>query len=62
MNLVINFTEGAGFTGPTTGIILAANTFVSQGQHPRNVWPVLTGFLILFLNIPPKPRQPKAIT
>ena len=49
--LVINFTEGAGFTGPTTGIILAAITFVSQGQHPRNVWPVLSGFLILFLGV-----------
>ena len=47
--LVINLFEGAGFTGPTTGIILAAITFVSQGQHPKNVWPVLSGFVILFL-------------
>jgi len=49
--LVINLSEGAGFTGPTTGIILAAITFVSQGQHPKNVWPVLSGFLILFLGV-----------
>ena len=49
--LVINLTEGAGFTGPTTGIILASITFVSQGQHPKNVWPVLLGFLILFLGV-----------
>jgi len=47
--LVINLSKGAGFTGPTTGIILAAITFSSQGQHPKNVWPVLTGYLILFL-------------
>lgn len=47
--LVITFTEGAGFTGPTTGVILAAITFVSQGQHPKNVWPVLSGYLALFL-------------
>ncbi len=47
--LVITFTEGAGFTGPTTGVILAAITFVSQGQHPRIVWPVLSGYVLLFL-------------
>lgn len=47
--LVINLTEGAGFTGPTTGVILASITFVSQGQHPKNVWPVLLGYLCLFL-------------
>lgn len=47
--LVIFLTEGAGFTGPTTGIILASITFVSQGQHPKNVWPVLFGYIILFI-------------
>lgn len=47
--LVILLTDGAGFTGPTTGIILASITFVSQGQHPRNVWPVLLGYIILFM-------------
>ena len=49
--LVITLTEGAGFTGPTTGVILASITFVSQGQHPRNVWPVLLGFAILFFGV-----------
>ena len=49
--LVITFSEGAGFTGPTTGVILASITFVSQGQHPKNVWPVLLGFLFLFLGV-----------
>ena len=46
--LVITLTDGAGFTGATTGIILASITFSSQGQHPKNVWPVLSGYLILF--------------
>ena len=49
--LVISFTEGAGFTGPTTGIILASITFVAQGQHPRNVWPVLLGYIVLFFGV-----------
>ena len=47
--LVITLTEGAGFTGPTTGIILAAVTFSAQGQHPKNVWPVLLGYITLFV-------------
>lgn len=44
---VILFTDGAGFTGATTGIIIAALTFTGKGQHPRNVWPILLGFVIL---------------
>lgn len=47
--LVITFTEGAGFTGPTAGVILAALTFSSQGQHPANVWPVFAGYAVLSL-------------
>lgn len=46
--LVISLTKGAGFTGATTGIILASITFSSQGQHPKNVWPVLLGYIIMF--------------
>lgn len=46
--LIISLTKGDGFTGATTGIILASITFSSQGQHPKNVWPVLTGYFILF--------------
>lgn len=45
--LVITFTEGAGFTGPTAGVILAALTFCSQGQHPANVWPIFAGYAAL---------------
>lgn len=47
--LVISFTDGAGFTGPTVGVILAAMTFSSQGQHPANVWPIFLGYVILSL-------------
>ena len=45
--LVISFTEGAGFTGPTVGVIFAALTFASQGQHPANVWPIFIGYAVL---------------
>lgn len=47
-SLVIALTDGAGFTGATTGIILASITFSAQGQHPKNVWPVLLGYIVLF--------------
>lgn len=46
-SLVIIFTEGAGATGATVGVTLAAMTFVATGQHPKNVWPVLSGYLLL---------------
>lgn len=45
-DLVILTTEGAGFTGPTFGIILAAMTFAASGQHPGNVWTILLGYAI----------------
>lgn len=45
--LVISFTDGAGFTGPTAGVIIAAMTFSSQGQHPANVWPIFAGYALL---------------
>ena len=47
--LVISFTDGAGFTGPTVGVIFAALTFSSQGQHPANVWPIFIGYALLSL-------------
>ena len=45
--LVISLTDGAGFTGPTVGVILAAMTFSTQGQHPVNVWPIFLGYAVL---------------
>ena len=46
-NLVILLTDGAGFTGPTTGVIIAAITFGASGQTPKNVWPIAVGYMLL---------------
>ncbi len=40
--------HGVGFTGPTVGVIFAALTFASDGQHPRNVFPIAIGYATLF--------------
>ena len=40
--------EGVGFTGPTAGVIFAALTFSADGQHPKNVAPIVLGYSILF--------------
>lgn len=40
--------EGVGFTGATVGIIFAALTFAADGQHLRNVFPIVVGFAALF--------------
>lgn len=48
LNIVIHFTRGSGFTGPTIGVILAALTFTSMGQHPKNVWPIILGYQLLY--------------
>lgn len=48
---VILFTDGAGFTGATFGIILAAMTFSAGGQHPGNVWPILLGYALLSVSV-----------
>ncbi len=49
INLITIFTPGAGFTGPTIGVILASLTFTAIGQHPKNVWPILAGYVLLYL-------------
>ena len=49
--LGVLLTEGAGFTGATCGVILAAMTVAASGQHPKNVWPVLAGYALLSLLI-----------
>ena len=48
INLIIFFTEGVGFTGPTIGVVLASLTFTAMGQHPKNVWPILFGYQTLY--------------
>ena len=47
INVAGFFTEGAGFTGPTVGIIFAALTFTAMGQHVSNVWPIFLGYPLL---------------
>ena len=39
---------GVGFTGPTVGVVFAALTFACDGQHPRNVFPIVIGYVLLF--------------
>ena len=39
--------EGVGFTGPAVGAVLGALTFASDGQHPRNVAPIVLGYISL---------------
>ena len=41
--------DGAGFTGPTVGVIFAALTFSADGQHPKNVAPIALGYTLLFV-------------
>ena len=40
---------GVGFTGPTVGIVFAALTFAADGQHIRNVFPIVLGYILLFV-------------
>ena len=51
LNLIIHFTEGAGFTGSTVGVVFAALTFTAMGQHPKNVWPLLFGYQLLSITV-----------
>lgn len=42
---------GVGFTGPTVGVVFAALTFAADGQHPRNVFPIVVGYALLFVAV-----------
>ena len=48
MAIMIALTDGAGFTGPTCGALLAALSFFAVGQHPRIVWPIFAGYGLLY--------------
>ena len=41
--------SGVGFTGATAGIIFAALTFAADGQHVKNVFPIVVGYVALFV-------------
>ncbi len=40
---------GVGFTGASAGILFAALTFAADGQHIRNVFPIIVGYISLFV-------------
>lgn len=46
-NLAIFFTDGVGFTGNVAGLIFAAITFSTSGQHVKNVYPIIIGYMAL---------------
>ena len=46
-NLTIFFTDGVGFTGNVAGLIFAAVTFSASGQHIKNVYPIILGYMAL---------------
>ena len=39
---------GVGFTGATAGIVFAALTFAADGQHVKNIFPIVVGYVALF--------------
>ncbi len=48
VTVIVILTPGAGFTGPTIGVIVASLTFTAIGQHPKNVWPICAGYVLLY--------------
>lgn len=48
LNIIMISTDGVGYTGPTIGVVLAALTFTCMGQHPKNIWPILAGYQLLY--------------
>ena len=48
-SIIPGLPTGVGFTGPTAGIILAALTFAADGQHIKNVFPIVVGYISLFV-------------
>ena len=48
-NIIPNLPAGVGFTGPTVGVVFAALTFSADGQHPRNVFPIVVGYMLLWV-------------
>ena len=45
-NIFLLLPSGIRFTGPTSGVIIAAVTFCSAGQTPKNTWPIGLGYLL----------------
>lgn len=51
LNAIIYLTDGAGFTGPTIGVTIAAITFAASGQTVKNVWPIILGYIVLVSSV-----------
>lgn len=49
VGIIVIFTSGVGFTGATCGVIIAALTFAAAGQTPKNVWPIVLGYSLLYV-------------
>jgi hypothetical protein len=45
-NIFLLLPSGIRFTAPTSGVIIAAVTFCSAGQTPKNTWPIGLGYLL----------------
>ena len=48
-SIIPGLPEGVGFTGATVGIVFAAITFAADGQHIKNVFPIVVGYIALFV-------------
>lgn len=48
-NIIFISPLGASYTGATAGVTIAAITFSSSGQTPKNVWPIGLGYILLNL-------------
>lgn len=50
LDAIILITDGAGWTGATCGVTLAAMSFAAAGQNPKNVLPIIIGYIIVFVS------------
>lgn len=48
LNVIITYADGVGFTGATIGVLLAALSFATTGQQPKNIWPIMIGYQLLY--------------
>ena len=48
LNVIMLYSDGAGFTGATAGVLIASLTFTAKGQHPRNIFPIMIGYQLLY--------------
>nr|MCR5732507.1 DUF1576 domain-containing protein [Sphaerochaetaceae bacterium] len=49
IDIIIFWTNGAGWTGATCGVTIAAMSFAAAGQNPKNVSPIIVGYILVYL-------------